>query len=165
MHHCQDVKDVFVVSVDYAIRESANQNPTKSGTYLSPPGRKHQSRLKRVGPFRICFTVYAWICNGLRPPCQPARRQHLFSTIFIVLSMGIVAIDIVAPSCLLLHNLHSYPFSLRTNARVVSMIFFFTPFQVRLPSNISGIGSSSASSKYINPRKGKDTSDTENFDL
>lgn len=48
---------------------------------------------------------------------------------------------------------------------VAAITFFLTFSQVRLPSNISGIGSSSASSKYINPRREKESSETENFSL
>ena len=48
---------------------------------------------------------------------------------------------------------------------VAATTVFLTFSQVKLLSNISGIGSSSASSKYINPRKGKESSETENFSL
>ena len=39
---------------------------------------KSLSQLKRVRPFRICFTIYAWIYNGLRTHTKSARR-HLHS--------------------------------------------------------------------------------------
>ena len=48
---------------------------------------------------------------------------------------------------------------------VAATTVFLTFSQVKLLSNISGIGSSSASSKYINPRRGKESSETENFSL
>ena len=53
----------------------------------------------------------------------------------------------------------------RITSRVATMTLFFTNFQVKFVSNISGIGSSSASSKYISPLNGNDTSETENFCL
>lgn len=48
---------------------------------------------------------------------------------------------------------------------VAATTVFLTFSQVKLLSNISGIGSSSASSKYINPRRGKESSETKNFSL
>ena len=56
-------------------------------------------------------------------------------------------------------------FHLNTYSRVVATTFFLTFSQVKLLPSISGIGSSSASSKYIKPLKGKDSSETENFFL
>ena len=54
---------------------------------------------------------------------------------------------------------------IRITSRVAETTFAFTAFHASPPPSISGIGSSSASSKYIKPLNGNDTSETENFCL
>ena len=63
---------------------------------------------------------------------------------------------------LLIYGSRLYTANVRTNSRTCDSILRFTPSHVT-GINISGIGSSSASSKYVRPRNAKENSETENL--